>query len=67
LVGGTSRCLWQKRRRFGQAIVSVPGVGGGKEAEEELGEVDLGPGPKDARPTRLKKRPAWLNDRNWET
>jgi hypothetical protein len=47
--------------------VSVPGAGGGKEAEEELHEVDPGPGPKDARPTRLKKRPAWLNDGNWET
>jgi hypothetical protein len=47
--------------------VSVPGAGGGKEAEEELHEVDPGPSPKDARPTRLKKRPAWLNDGNWET
>jgi hypothetical protein len=44
--------------------VSVPGAEGEKEAEEE---ADLGPGPKDARPTRLKKKPAWLNDGNWQT
>jgi hypothetical protein len=44
--------------------VSVPGAGGEKEAEEELDEVDPGPDPKDARPTRLKKKPAWLNDGN---
>jgi hypothetical protein len=47
--------------------VSVPGAEGEKEAEEVLDEVDPGPGPKDARPTRLKKKPAWLNDGNWQT
>jgi hypothetical protein len=47
--------------------VSVPGAEGEKEAEEVLDEADPGPGPKDARPTRLKKKPAWLNDGNWQT
>jgi hypothetical protein len=58
---------WGQAGIRGEGIVSVPGAEGEKEAEEELDEVDPGPGPKDVRPTRLKKKPAWLNDGNWQT
>jgi hypothetical protein len=58
---------WGQAGIRGEGIVSVPGAEGEKEAEEELDEADPGPGPKDARPTRLKKKPAWLNDGNWQT